>query len=98
MSKAKTLHAEISRVLNEFTNKCLSSVDEFSDANELHDHVLELNDMLSEEKAHYQVSTSIAQCNECNCVINPVLFTKYLPSNVFPYLLAFYLIGFARIS
>lgn len=59
MSKAKALHAEISRVLDEFQSKCLSSMDEFSDANELHNHVLELSGMLSEEKASYEVSTSV---------------------------------------
>ncbi|XP_047966656.1 putative 1-phosphatidylinositol-3-phosphate 5-kinase FAB1C [Salvia hispanica] len=54
LSKAKALHAEISRVLDEFKSKCLSSMDEFSDANELHNHVLELNSMLCEEKTSYE--------------------------------------------
>ncbi|XP_057765894.1 putative 1-phosphatidylinositol-3-phosphate 5-kinase FAB1C [Salvia miltiorrhiza] len=54
LSKAKALHAEISRVLDEFKSKCLSSMDEFSDANELHNHVMELNGMLCEEKTSYE--------------------------------------------
>lgn len=66
MSKAKALHAEISGVLEEFKIKCLSSMDEFSDASELLNHVLELNHQLSEEKIYYEVSTNIVQFNECN--------------------------------
>lgn len=54
LSKAKALHDEISSVLEEFKSKCLSSMDEFSDASELHNHVLELNNMLSEEKTCYE--------------------------------------------
>lgn len=53
------MHAEISSVLEEFKSKCLSSMDEFSDASELHNHVLELNDMLSEEKTCYEVSINL---------------------------------------
>lgn len=62
LSKAKALHDEISSVLEEFKSKCLSSMDEFSDASELHNHVLELNNMLSEEKTCYEVSTNLVKC------------------------------------
>ncbi|KAI3467002.1 hypothetical protein Pfo_023665 [Paulownia fortunei] len=54
LSKAKVLHAEILGVLEEFKIKSLSSMGEFSDASELHNHVLELNDMLSKEKSYYE--------------------------------------------
>ncbi|KAK4409690.1 putative 1-phosphatidylinositol-3-phosphate 5-kinase FAB1C [Sesamum angolense] len=51
LSKARALYAEISRVLEEVKSKCSSSIDEFADASELHNHVLELNSMLSGKKS-----------------------------------------------
>ncbi|KAL8463579.1 hypothetical protein ACS0TY_034291 [Phlomoides rotata] len=54
LSKANALHAKVSGVLEEFKVKHLSSMDEFSDASELHDHFLVLNNMLSDEKANYE--------------------------------------------
>ncbi|CAA0824501.1 Putative 1-phosphatidylinositol-3-phosphate 5-kinase FAB1C [Striga hermonthica] len=54
LRKARAFHAEVSNFLEEFRVKSLSFVDEFSDANELHNHILELNNMLSEEKSCYE--------------------------------------------
>ncbi|KAI3453111.1 hypothetical protein Pfo_009774 [Paulownia fortunei] len=54
LSKAKALYAEISAVLQEINHRSLSSMHEFSDASELHRHVLELNDMLAKEKNYYK--------------------------------------------
>ncbi|KAK6146796.1 hypothetical protein DH2020_020665 [Rehmannia glutinosa] len=53
LSKAEDLYAEISAVLQEINSRSLSSMHEFSDASELHRHVLELNDMLANEKKYY---------------------------------------------
>ncbi|KAK6122337.1 hypothetical protein DH2020_043957 [Rehmannia glutinosa] len=53
LSKAEDLYAEISAVLQEINSRSLSSMHEFSDASELHRHVLELNDMLAKEKKYY---------------------------------------------
>ncbi|KAK4484175.1 hypothetical protein RD792_011396 [Penstemon davidsonii] len=52
LSKAEALYGEISGVLQEMKHKSLSCMHEFSDANELHNHVLELNDMLDKEKSY----------------------------------------------
>ncbi|KAL9148857.1 hypothetical protein ABFS82_12G070800 [Erythranthe guttata] len=62
-SKARDLHAEISDFLEEFKAKSLSAMDEFSDASELHRHVLELDDILFEEKSYYQNMLQIADEN-----------------------------------
>ncbi|KAH6771556.1 FORMS APLOID AND BINUCLEATE CELLS 1C [Perilla frutescens var. hirtella] len=70
LSKAKALHSEISSVLEEFKSKCLSSMDEFSDANELHNHVLELTDVLSEEKAYYEDLLLFSDANEYEAAID----------------------------
>ncbi|XP_011075701.1 putative 1-phosphatidylinositol-3-phosphate 5-kinase FAB1C isoform X1 [Sesamum indicum] len=60
LSKARALYAEISRVLEEVKSKSSSSIDEFSDASELHNHVLELNSMLSGERSHYEDMLQLA--------------------------------------
>ncbi|KAL3654471.1 hypothetical protein CASFOL_004152 [Castilleja foliolosa] len=52
LSKARALHAEISGFLEEFKSKSSSFVDEY--VNELHDHILDLNDMLSHEKNYFK--------------------------------------------
>ncbi|GER44471.1 1-phosphatidylinositol-3-phosphate 5-kinase fab1 [Striga asiatica] len=54
LRKARAFHAEVSGFLEEFRVKSLSFADEFPDANELHDHILQLNNMLSEEKSCYK--------------------------------------------
>ncbi|KAL0396725.1 UNVERIFIED_CONTAM: putative 1-phosphatidylinositol-3-phosphate 5-kinase FAB1C [Sesamum calycinum] len=60
LSKARALYAEISRVLEEVKSKSSSSIDEFADASELHNHVLELSSMLSGEKSHYEDMLQLA--------------------------------------
>ncbi|KAK6122362.1 hypothetical protein DH2020_043872 [Rehmannia glutinosa] len=55
LSKAEDLYAEISAVLQEINSRSLSSMHEFSDASDLHRHVLELNDMLAKEKKYYDL-------------------------------------------
>ncbi|KAK4430292.1 putative 1-phosphatidylinositol-3-phosphate 5-kinase FAB1C [Sesamum alatum] len=60
LSKAKALYAEIERVLQDVKSKSSSSIDELSEASELHNHVLELNNMLSGEKSHYEDMLQLA--------------------------------------
>ncbi|PIN25995.1 Phosphatidylinositol-4-phosphate 5-kinase [Handroanthus impetiginosus] len=54
LSKAETLYTDISVVLEELKIKSLSSMDELSDASDLQNRVLELNNMLSKEKNYYK--------------------------------------------
>ncbi|KAL6573774.1 hypothetical protein OROHE_002233 [Orobanche hederae] len=54
LGKARALYAEVSGFLEEFKIKSLSFVDELSNANELHDHILELNGILTNEKESYE--------------------------------------------
>ncbi|KAL0372702.1 UNVERIFIED_CONTAM: putative 1-phosphatidylinositol-3-phosphate 5-kinase FAB1C [Sesamum calycinum] len=50
LSKAEALYAEISAVLQEINERSSSFMHEFTDANDLHGHILELNDMLANER------------------------------------------------
>lgn len=101
MSKANALHAKISGVLEEFKIKCLSSMDEFSDASELRDHVLQLNDMLSDEKTYYEVSinTSIIVLNCYDpFFMNNVLYAPGALANQVHFLKWYYLFSLKNIS
>ncbi|KAK4423472.1 putative 1-phosphatidylinositol-3-phosphate 5-kinase FAB1C [Sesamum alatum] len=60
LSKAEALYAEISAVLQEINERSLSFLHEFTDANDLHGHILELNDMLANEKSYYKDSLQLA--------------------------------------
>ncbi|KAL0326909.1 UNVERIFIED_CONTAM: putative 1-phosphatidylinositol-3-phosphate 5-kinase FAB1C [Sesamum angustifolium] len=60
LSKAEALYAEISAVLQEINERSSSFMHEFTDANDLHGHILELNDMLANEKSYYKDSLQLA--------------------------------------
>ncbi|PIN09518.1 Phosphatidylinositol-4-phosphate 5-kinase [Handroanthus impetiginosus] len=53
LCKAKALYAEISVVLQEINNRSLYSMQDLSDASELHSHILELIDTLAKEENYY---------------------------------------------
>ena len=51
----ETLYAEISDVLDSLEEKCKSFGHEWSDTNELQDHIMELKDLLKKERNDYNV-------------------------------------------
>lgn len=60
MSKAEALYAEMSAVLRSIDRKITSFGHEYSDASELHNHVTELHEMLTQEKGYYHDMLEIA--------------------------------------
>jgi 1-phosphatidylinositol-3-phosphate 5-kinase len=57
VGKMETLYAEISDVLDSLEEKCKSFGHEWSDTNELQDHIMELKDLLKKERNDYNVRT-----------------------------------------
>ncbi|KAL3501865.1 hypothetical protein ACH5RR_036314 [Cinchona calisaya] len=60
LRKAEMLYAEMSDVLHNFEEKLSSFGHEFSDLSELHNHVMELKDLLIEENDYYDGMLTIA--------------------------------------
>jgi archaellum component FlaC len=57
ISKMESLYAEISDVLDSLEEKCKSFGNEWSDTDELQDHIMELKDLLKMERNDYNVCT-----------------------------------------
>jgi 1-phosphatidylinositol-3-phosphate 5-kinase len=63
VGKMETLYAEISDVLDSLEEKCKSFGHEWSDTNELQDHIMGLKDLLKKERNDYNVCTHFTYCS-----------------------------------
>lgn len=61
----ETLYAEISDVVDSLEEKCKSFGHEWSDTNELQDHIMELKDLLKKERNDYNVRTRFMCYSHC---------------------------------
>lgn len=61
----ETLYAEISDVVDSLEEKCKSFGHEWSDTNELQDHIMELKDLLKKERNDYNVRTHFMCYSHC---------------------------------
>lgn len=58
LSKVEALYAEMSSVLYSIDQRISMIEHEFSDISELHNHVMELQELLTNEKSYYNVSSN----------------------------------------